>query len=431
MHKIKESNWTRLDNAGKIFPPTSNKRDTKVFRFSCELYEDIQLETLQNALDITVELYPIYRSVLKKGMFWYYFEQSDIKPTVKEEYRSPCSPLYIHNKKSLLFEVTYYNKRINLEVYHAISDGTGALQFLKTLITNYLVLMNPEKFANETGLFDSVTSKSQGIDDSFNKHFSKKNKGKVPKRIAAYIIKSPKLSENRLNVIEATMPLDKMLKVSKQYNTTLTVLLTALFLCATNEQMSAKERKKPVIAVVPVNLRNYFSSESVRNFFGVINVGYNFTDYSGDINLVIDSVSRSFKGELDIKRLKAKMTKLSALEHNVFARPIPLFIKDLIMKIANKISDGEKTISVSNIGQIQMPESLKEYIRMFDIFVSTKMIQICICSFNNNLNIAFSSAYASTDIQMYFFRYLSNLGIDIKINCNSLDKQEVFKDETL
>lgn len=420
MAKNRETTWTRLDNAGKIFPPTSDKRDTKVFRFSCELFEDIAPTILQQALDKTVSQYPVYCSVLKKGLFWYYLESSNIRPLAKQEYKPPCSPLYIHNKKSLLFEVTYYKRRINLEVYHAISDGTGAMQFLKTLVTHYIILSYPDKFLDKAGLFDSVASYSQKMDDSFNRYFSKEDKGKPPKRVVSHIIRTPLLSENRLNVIESTMPLDMMLKLAKDNNTTLTVLLTAVFLCAVNDTMSIKERKKPVIAVVPVNLRKYFSSESVRNFFGVINVGYDFSKYDGDINTIFKSVNQSFKDELTIERLKAKMNQLSALEHNVFARPIPLLFKDIIMKIANRISDKEKTISVSNIGKIDINDELKPYIRMFDVFVSTKIIQICICSFGNNLNIGFSSAYSSTDIQMFFFRYLTKLGIPVELNNNSL-----------
>ena len=61
--------WNRLDNAAKIFPPTSTKRDTKVFRFACELTEPVEEPLLQQALDQTLELFPFYRSILKKGLF--------------------------------------------------------------------------------------------------------------------------------------------------------------------------------------------------------------------------------------------------------------------------------------------------------------------------------------------------------------------------
>ena len=134
MTRRKPVEWTRLDNAAKIFPPTTNEKDTKVFRFVCEMRDEVNHELLQEALDQTMLLFPFYRSVLRRGVFWYYFENTELKPEVREEHKLPCSMLYHPNRKDLLFEVTYYKERINLEVFHSLTDGTGALAFLKTLL---------------------------------------------------------------------------------------------------------------------------------------------------------------------------------------------------------------------------------------------------------------------------------------------------------
>ena len=80
------------------------------------------------------------RQVMRKGFFWYYLEKSDLKPKVKEEVDPPCLNLYIRDRKTLLFQVVYYKNRINFEVFHALTDGTGAIQFLKELVKNYLIL---------------------------------------------------------------------------------------------------------------------------------------------------------------------------------------------------------------------------------------------------------------------------------------------------
>ena len=131
---IKLSKWYRLDNAAKIFPPSKNKYDAKIFRFSVSLKENIDKNILESALKITLEEYPVFKSILKKGFFWYYLEESNIKPIVVEEHLRPCSAFDNGN----LFQVTYYKKRINLEVNHALTDGTGTLTFLKSLTANYI-----------------------------------------------------------------------------------------------------------------------------------------------------------------------------------------------------------------------------------------------------------------------------------------------------
>ena len=138
------SKWRKLDNAALAFPPATDKNDTRVFRMYCELTEEISPQILQDALDRTMKKYPLFQVVLRKGLFWFYLERRDIRAVAKEEKKPPCSRLYIPDKKSLLFEVSYYENRINFEVYHALTDGTGARNFLQELVQNYLILRHPE-----------------------------------------------------------------------------------------------------------------------------------------------------------------------------------------------------------------------------------------------------------------------------------------------
>lgn len=181
MFKTKLTRWSRLDNAAKIFPATSGKKDVRVFRFACELTEYVDPEILQQALDRTMELFPLFRSVLRKGLFWYYFESSDLKPVAKKEYRLPCSGLYIRDQKNLLFEVTYYQKRINFEVFHALTDGTGALHFLRMLVYSYLTIKHKDVFGDRMPVIDYDVSHEAQRDDSFQRYYSEEWKRKNKK----------------------------------------------------------------------------------------------------------------------------------------------------------------------------------------------------------------------------------------------------------
>jgi hypothetical protein len=110
----KRVEWSRLDNASKFFSAISNKKDTKVFRLICELYEAVEPEILQQALNLAIESFPLYKSVLRRGVFWYYLEKSDIHPMVEVETNPVCAPIYIRDEKNLLLRVFYYNNRINI-----------------------------------------------------------------------------------------------------------------------------------------------------------------------------------------------------------------------------------------------------------------------------------------------------------------------------
>ncbi|MBQ2610441.1 MAG: hypothetical protein II586_08805, partial [Butyrivibrio sp.] len=134
----KSSNWYKLDNAAKIVPSTARGANTRVFRITCELKENIDGEILQRVLDETIEEFPFFNCVLHRGLFWYYLEDSDLKAVVEEEKTPACMPLYYPGRKNLLYRVNYFKKRINLEMFHVLADGTGAFMFFRSLIIRYI-----------------------------------------------------------------------------------------------------------------------------------------------------------------------------------------------------------------------------------------------------------------------------------------------------
>lgn len=414
--------WAKLDNAAKIFPPATNEKDTKVFRFVCELREEVDGDILQQALDVTFELFPIYKSILRRGVFWYYFENTDIKPMVQQDYKLPCSMIYHQNRKNLLFEVTYFNKRINLEMYHALADGTGAMQFLKTLVYHYITRKHAEDFNGKLPSMDYDASFTQKNDDSFLKHYSgDKNLLNKIKIGRAYRITGRRYIDNRLKVIEGEMSVKQVINLAHNHDTTLTVYLTALFIKAIYQDMPARGRKYPVVLTVPVNLRTYFPSVTARNFFTTISISYHFGKNSDRLEDIIQVVKESFDRELTENNMRKHIDRLSALEHNAFMRVVPLLLKDFVLRIAHVINNRGITAALSNIGKVTICKELEPYIQVFDCFTSANRPQICMCSFGDRLEISFASPFVSTDIQKNFFRMLTAEGVEVTVTSNIQD----------
>ncbi len=424
MKNKKVSEWSKLDNAAKIFPANSKKSDTKVFRFACELFDTVDRQVLQQALNITLEAFPLYKSIIKSGLFWYYFEKSRFDAIATEENLPPCSTLYDKNNKTLLFRVMYYKKRISFEVYHALADGAGALQFFKTLIFHYITIKYKYALRDKSPVLDIEASKTQKMDDSFQKYYTDAKVFNKKKNIKAFKIRGMKIPEYRISVIEGIIPADKMLSKVKEYKSSLTIFLAAVLMCSINEEIPLRLKKKPVVLSIPVNLRNYYYSQTARNFFGVMNVDYNFSKGSGELTEVIEALKQKFKENLTPERMEKRINKFASLEHNFILRIIPLAIKDIILKIANSIVDRSYTSTLSNVGVINMPADIKPFIYSFDIFVSTNKLQVCVCSFENQLRISFTSAFISTEIQRRFFRTLTDIGIPVIIESNIVDEEQ-------
>lgn len=423
MGNKKAAEWNRLDNAAKIFPPASSKRDSKVFRFACELFEEVEPDPLQAALEQTVEMFPIFRSVLRKGLFWYYLEASTLEPAVHTENKMPCSPLYDGDRRDLLFRVTYYRRRISLEVHHAITDGTGAMQFLRMLVYHYLSIRYAGDFPDGLPPMDYDASMTQRKADSFQKYYSGKQRVKMEKMPPAYQIRGMRLPTGQMRVIEGVMSARAVLDAAHSYHATMTVFLSAVLLCAIHDEMPLRRERERVVLMVPVNLRKYFSSESARNFFSIIRVGHCFASDGKTLGEVVGQIGRVFAQELTTERLGRRMDDLAALEHNVFARLVPLVFKDMGMAAANRMARRAITASISNIGKVDMPPPMREYIRQFDVFTSTDRLQMCMCSYQDRLVLSFSSVFADTDIIKRFFRTLTGMGIDMKIVSNPLDEE--------
>ncbi len=420
LFKIKKTKWRKLENAAKIFPATSNKRDERVFRVTCELKEKVNPEILQQALDDTMKVFSMFSCVLRKGVFWNYLEESEIKPIVKAEHRPPCSKIYYRDKKALLFEVFYYRNRISLEIFHALSDGTGAVHFVRLLVFNYLKTANKdiESSASELGIGVSDREKTE---NGFSKYYEKPSKKiHIPKYKAARI-NGDKLEEDELKIIEGIVSTKELLKMARSYDTTITVLLTAILLCSISKDLSTKQKKKnPVSLMIPVNLRNLFPSSSLRNYFWWIDLGYDFGSKPENFESVIAFSKQFFKDEITKERMAARVNPLIKWEKNILLRAVPLEIKQLILQATHLAGRGNTAI-YSNVGRIAMPEDCGKYIKMFDIFTSTTKLEMTSCSFEDVFTITFASVYENTSMIKNFFKELTSAGLDVEIAANPVN----------
>ena len=407
----KKARWRKLDNAAKLYSAASNKKDTRVFRFYCELKEEVEPALLQKALDQTMETFPMFLMVLRKGLFWHYLEPCNLHPIVKEEYKEPCSRLYIKDKKNLLFEVTYYKKRINFEVFHVLTDGTGATEFLKELATNYLYLAHKEEGLEQISMLPEDMTVQDQEDDSFLKYYSKEQRRPKEKKIHAFQIRKKKKDGQHLHVHESVVLVQDVLRRSRELGVSMTVFLTAVYLMAIHEEMSKMQEKRPVVLMVPVNLRKFFPSTSMLNFFNWIEPGYDFTKQDNSFEAILEYTKEFFKEQLTKEKMSAHISELLALELHPILRLAPLELKNLCIHAGAKFSEKNVTAIFSNMSVVKMPESYVPYIERFGVYTNTPKLELCLCSFQDKLSFAFTSRYDTENIERNFYRMLKEQGI--------------------
>lgn len=450
---MERKKWVKLDNASNIFLAARNDVDTKVFRLSAEIVDEIDPDRLQKALDKIYDQYVLYHSVLRRGIFWYYLEESDLRPKVMEEAQPPCSPIYHFDRKELLFRVLYYQNRIHLEVFHALSDGTGALWFFEDLITEYLALTYPE-MSEDKDKREQEQLKEQ-LEDSFAHYFRKRRernfakaapsaledvseKEQLGKKLSAksdkvktgkqrtYRIKGEKTPDNRTRVIELDLPLKEMLNLAHEQEVSLTIYLIALYFQAIYQSRKASEESPTIIISVPVNLRKMFPSMSARNFFSTIYLSYTFKkEQSHTIKEICEALSSQLKDQASLQSLERKLNRLIAFEFNPFIRAVFRPLKDLILKWINLAHNRGVTVAMSNLGGVKLPEPLSSYVRRVYFHTSAIRPQFCVISHQDWLTASFTTPFIETSIQEKFVQLLSKEGIAVTVGANKVTREEL------
>ncbi|MBQ9303268.1 hypothetical protein [Butyrivibrio sp.] len=420
---MERKNWYKLDNAAKIVPSTARGANTRVFRLTCELKEKVEKDMLQIALDETIDEFPFFNCVLHRGIFWYYLEDSDLRPVVELEHTPACMPLYIPGHKNLLYRVNYFDKRINLEMFHVLADGTGAFMFFKTLIIRYLQLKH--SLSEDIKPVDEFSVEEKNV-DAFTDNYSKQKGLKQLKEMSsvkAYQV-SGELDENLLpHLLEGTVSSSKFLELAHQHNTTVGVLCVAIYIKAAILSMNRGQKKRHVVVSVPVNLRQFYHSGTARNFFGVINIDYDPANYDGNLNTIIEPVDKAFKEKLSAENIEKTMNSYSALEHNLAVKVVPLPIKDFTIGRFDAAAKKGVTTSMSNIGRIKMPKEVEEYIDRFSAFMTASSQQVTVCSFGDKMTFGEASPFKTHRVMLNFFRCLSEQGIEVELGSNDYDEE--------
>jgi len=404
--------WYKVDNVAKVFLATYNRRDTRSFRVTCTLNEKINPEILQEAVDQTVKERTQFQVIIHKGLFWHYLEVTDKKPVVTEENDRPCPTLYGPEVEGQLhYKVTYFGNRINVDMFHALTDGNGGLQFLNIIVQNYLRRLYPDKLEN-VSMYSGATAEDM-LENSFEQFYG--TGGKSAKKPGnSYQIKGLKLPYDQLQFFETHMSASETLKLAKAADVSLTSYLGARLMMAIHTNMPSVQKKKKITISMPVNLRNYYPSETTRNFFNSVYVSHVFKG-TETVEELAKEFDNSLKQSLTPERIAAQMDNYEKLEKTLFIRMVPLIIKNPV--VAAFTSKENKSVSaiISNLGRIQVPEEVKPFIKGYAAYCSSESIFITVSSYEDDLTFGIVSPYRNTSVLKNFIGGFVNEGIEVTV----------------
>lgn len=427
--KIKEKNgrreWYKLDLSAIVYPTLQRHDFSSVYRLSVVLKEEIQPKVLQKALDMTLPRFPTYKAAIRKGLFWRYLEPNDRPgPFVQEDVKNPCQPMHFKANNRYLIRVYYFRNRIALEAHHSLGDGTGGMCVLQTLTATYLRLLGHDEIRNGGFVLDiDKAPDSEELEDAYMRYANAKV---CPPRLQekAYRVRGTAEPFYTLNIIDGIMSVSEVMEVAKKYQASITEYLNAVLLQAllTKQLQESRMRLRPVKIAMPVNLRRFFPSGTLRNFITMIYPGVDprLGDYT--FEEIVVQVHNYMRYYINEKLLRGDITTNAATQRNPLIRVVPLFMKDMVVRtFYTKVQDRNSSAGLTNMGAMKVPEGMKPYIERFDIYMGqpfSRRTNCAIISFGDVLTVNFASSIIEADVERYFFRKLVQDGIHVKIESN-------------
>ena len=416
--------WYKLDLSAIVYPTLQRRDFSSVYRLSVLLKEEIRPEILQQAVDIALKRFPTYKAAIRKGLFWRSLEQNARPgPFVQPDIKNPCMPMPFKANNRYLIRIYYHHCRIALEAHHSLGDGTGGMCVLQTITAVYLRLLGNRISCGGFVLDVDEPPDPEELEDAYIRYANAQVRPARPGE-KTYRVRGTKEPFYTLNIIDGILSVKETAKVASSYGATITEYLNACLLYALLQKQQHDWHKKlrPVKIAMPVNLRRFFPSKTLRNFITMVypSIDPRLGDYT--FEEIITQVHYYMRYYINDKFLRGDITTNAATQQNPVIRVIPLFIKDFVVRLFyTKVQDKNSSAGLTNMGALKVPEDMKPFIERFDIYMGqpfSSRTNCAVISFEDILTINFASSIRESDVERYFFRKLVQDGIHVKIESN-------------
>ena len=370
--KTQSKTWYRLDLSAIVYPTLQRRDFSSVYRLSVLLKEDVNPDVLQQAVDIAIKRFPTYKSAMRKGLFWRYLEPNNNPgPIVQKDVRNFCMPMPFKSNNRYLVRFYWYGRRIALEAHHSLGDGTGGMFLLQTVTAVYLRLLG-HPVANDGFVLDVDSEPDpEEFEDAYMRYANAQVRPARPAE-KTYRVRGTKEPFYTLNVIDGIMSVKEVMQVAKRYNATVTEYLNAVLLYSLlqKQEHDFHLKLRPVRIAMPVNLRRFFPSKTLRNFITMVYPSIDPRLGEFTFEEIVAHVHNYMRYYINEKFLKGDITTNAATKRNPFIRIVPLFIKDFVVRLFyTRVQDKNSSAGLTNLGAVYVPDDMKPYLERFDIYM--------------------------------------------------------------
>ncbi|NCE64367.1 hypothetical protein D1159_07135 [Pseudoflavonifractor sp. 524-17] len=421
-----QKEWFPLDNAGVLYSALQKEDYSAIYRFSAVMDAPVDPAALQRAVAQTMPRFPGFGVRIKRGAFWYYFEPNHAPgPFVKRDISNPCQPVRFKEDNGWLVRFYYYEARISLEVFHALSDGAGALVFFRTLLAVYLRELGHD-VPSEGGVLDvDEPPQPEELEDAYARYAGKKVlRSPIPPR--AFQNTGTPEPFYTLNVTMGFLPVDQLKAKAKSYGVSITEYLTGVLLkvIIDNQERQRPLRPKPVALAIPINLRPWFPSKTLRNFILTVRPCIDPTLGRYTFPELLAQVHHFMRLHINRQEMQALLTGNVRFQTNPVLQAIPIWVKNPIMALSYLVAGTwPYSGTYTNPGAFSVPPAMAPHIRRMEVILgqaTNPRVHCASISYGNQMEITFAGTLKETDTERDFFRFLVREGIPVRVESNRI-----------
>lgn len=415
------ADWFRLDNAALIFPAVRRRDWTNAFRVSATLNEQVQPEILQQAVDMLMPRFPSFYVCLRRGMFWYYLQKLSVPPKIRQEGACPLIHMTGRELRQCCFRVLYYENRIAVECFHAVTDGSGGMVFLKTLAAAYLSLAHGLEIPAGFGVLDIHAKPTpEETEDSFTRVAGTVALSRREEN--ALRLRGAREEDGFLHLIIASVPQEQLLTLAHRYHCTVTALLCAVMLQSVLTVAKTPQGNRWAKITVAVDLRRVLGGASLRNFALAVNVGVDPRLGSYTLEDLTRAVQSQLESQVTRQQMAARVAANVQPAQSLAIRIMPRPVKDAVMRMVyNRVGECKGSLNISNLGKSDLPECMRPYVKFLDFTIgpqATYPNNCSVVSYGGVTRINLIRSTLQPRLERDFLNRLVELGVEVTVDSN-------------
>mgnify|MGYP001835184326 FL=1 len=189
-----------------------------------------------------------------------------------------------------------------------------------------------------------------------------------------------------------------------------------------NQEVQRPRRPRPAALAIPIDLRGWFPSATLRNFILTVRLCVDPTLGPYTFPELVRYVHHYMRLHINPQEMRARFTGNVHFTANRFLQLIPIFLKNPVMSLSYQLV-GVRPFSATytNPGLFRVPPEMAPHIQRMEVVLgqATRPSPHCASiSYGNTMAVTFAGTGTSSETERRFFTHLVREGIPVKVESN-------------